>query len=143
MQLSKRMGRGGSGLSIPESSFNDDLENSSVVRNPLQPNTPSSAYLESQKRSRDESQSNPDRNPVNHRVRPGIRTIASAFLLFVGGVILLIMGTVVFCDTSKVVSKTQGLEILVIGAVSKFLFKASVTDRNYLLRTVLFQSLDC
>jgi hypothetical protein len=129
MQLSKRMGRGGSGLTDPAFSLNNDVENSFVVQNPLQPNTPSSAYLESQKRSRSESQSNPDRNPVNHRVRPGIRTIASAFMLFVGGIILLIMGTVVFCDTSKVVSKTQGLEILVIGAISKFLFKSTVTER--------------
>lgn len=132
MQLSKRMGRGGSSSSISQN-YPDDLENSRVVHNPLQPNSPSPAYLESQKRSRDESLSNPDRNPVNHRVRPGLRTIASAFMLFVGGFILLIIGTVVFNDTSKVVSHTQGLEMLVIGAVSKFRFKATATDSIYLI----------
>ena len=137
MQLSKRMGRGGSSSSITESSFNDDLEISRPVHNPLQP---SAAYLESQKRARDETLSNPDRNPVNHRVRPGIRTIASAFMLFIGGVILLIMGTVVFCDTSTVVSKTQGLEILVIGAISKFRISLHGTRCIYQTGTLFMNS---
>lgn len=136
MQLSNRMGRGGSSSSISQN-YPDDLEISRVVHNPLQPNTPSSAYLESQKRARDESLSNPDRNPVNHRVRPGLRTIASAFMLFVGGLILLIIGTAKFTNRNDNTG-SQGLEMLVIGSVSKFPFKAIATDSVYLILILFF-----
>lgn len=114
MQLTNRMGRGGNN---PSGIIDVDLELSAPVHNPLHP---SSAYLESQKRARGTSTTPQDRNPVNHHVRPGLRTIASAVLLFFGGIVLLILGTVVFCDTSRVASKDQGLDMLVIGAVSKF-----------------------
>lgn len=120
MQVLKRMGRGGTNPSGVTSIIDSDVdvEFSQTVQNPLQPRT-SSAYRESLSRSREASISRPDSNPVNHHVRPGMRTILSAVLLFTGGVILLILGTVVFFDTSTVVSKDQGLDMLIIGAVSK------------------------
>jgi hypothetical protein len=52
-------------------------------------------------------------------VRPGIRTIAAAVLLFFGGIILVISGAVVYSGTSRLVSEGQGLDMLVIGAISK------------------------
>ena len=101
-----------------------DLETSPTTVNPLhdKPSSPSSAYLESQKRSRESSSSVPDRNPVNHHVRPGLRTILTASILFGGGLLLVILGSVVFIDSERggeVVTKSQGLDLLIIGAVSK------------------------
>ena len=110
------MGRGGSNPIGASSIIDTDVEFSQTVQNPLQP---SSAYRESRSKSRDASSSRPDSTPVNHHVRPGIRTIASAILLFTGGIILIILGAIVFFDTSTVVSKDQGLDMLIIGAVSK------------------------
>ena len=117
MQLSKRMGRGSNNPSDTiDFSGDADVELSRPVHNPLQP---SSAYLQSQKRSRDVDSSTRDNNPVNHHVRPGLRTIASAIILFVGGIILLVIGSVIYSETSTIASKGQGLDILIIGAVSK------------------------
>ena len=115
---------------------NFDLELSQPTNNPLHAAKPSSAYLQSQKRARDESSpSNLDRNPVNHHVKPGWRTILSAAILFLGGLTLLILGTVVYVDSSKggsVVSKDQGQDLLIVGAVSKSLhYLISISIYNF------------
>lgn len=118
MHLTKRAARG-----AMDADANLDLELSRPTINPLHANRPSSAYLESQKRARDESSSaSLDRNPVNNHVKPGWRTIVSAVVLVVGGLTLLILGTIVYLDSSKggdVVSKDQGQDLLIVGAVSK------------------------
>mmetsp|Transcript_26025 Transcript_26025/g.24871 ORF Transcript_26025/g.24871 Transcript_26025/m.24871 type:complete len:149 (-) Transcript_26025:120-566(-) len=88
-----------------------DIETIEFVRTPLQP---SSAYLDSQKRANNGRVSASTRAII---VRPGFRTIAAAVLLFFGGIILVISGTVVYSDTSQLVSKGQGLDMLVIGAI--------------------------
>ena len=126
MQVNKRATRASNSHSrgTMDIDTSDDLETSRTVINPLHSKQPSSAYLESQKRALSASTlSSRDRNPVNSHVRPGIRTIASAVILFGGGLILLILGAIVFAgtkSTADAVTKEQGQDLLIIGAVSKY-----------------------
>ena len=97
----------------------DEETSNNQVTNPLQP---SSAYMESLRKAQASERGN--NAALGFIRRPGKKTIAIALFLFVGGLVLFILGAVYFWNTSDFhtlqgITQAQGFDMLIAGAISK------------------------
>ena len=110
-------------------SINNNVENnemdeetlSNQVTNPLRP---SNAYMESLRKAQTSERGN--NASLGYIKRPGKKTIATALFLFVGGLILFIIGAVYFWNSSDFhtlqgITQAQGFDMLIAGSISKFM----------------------
>ena len=100
--------------------LDEETLNNQQVTNPLQP---SSAYMESLRKAQASERGN--NAALGYIKRPGKKTIATALFLFVGGLVLFILGAVYFWNSSDFhtlqgITQAQGFDMLIAGSVSKF-----------------------
>lgn len=114
-----------------ESNEMDEETLTNQVTNPLRP---SSAYMESLRKAQTSERGN--NASLGYIKRPGKKTIATALFLFVGGLILFIIGAVYFWNSSDFhtlqgITQAQGFDMLIAGSISTLF--SIVISYKYLL----------
>ena len=97
LMLSRRMTPSSAVYASSINSVNNEVGDEETTINPMQNTGPSNAYMESLRKAQASERGNAN---ITYVKVPGCKTIAVALFLFVGGLVLFIIGAIFYWNTS-------------------------------------------
>lgn len=97
LMLSRRMTPSSAAYASSINSVNNGIGDEETTINPMQSTGPSNAYMESLRKAQASERGNTN---ITYIKVPGRKTIAVALFLFVGGMVLFIIGAIFYWNTS-------------------------------------------